>query len=96
MDDGSGLVALYPPLLDADYFREHRDDFACIVRYGINHPIVVNDVPFTTPMEGIKRINEVEIANIFNFIQSSWYPELSTLSEKEVKEQLQRCASAAE
>ena len=96
MDDGSGLVALFPPLIDADYFREHRADFACIVRYGIDHPIRVNDVQFTTPMEGIARINEVEIANIFNYIQSTWYPELSVLSEKDVKQQLLRCSSAAQ
>ncbi len=96
MDDGGGLMALYPPISDSDYLRAHYTEFACIVRHGIQDSIRVNDVLFTTPMEGIARINEVEIANIFNYIRSTWYPQLPLLSELEVKSQLENCGSATE
>jgi len=92
MEDGYGLMALYPPLRNSDHFEASIDRFACIVRFGMNESLSINDRTYDVPMQGIPQLTETEIANIYNFIQSSWYPDLPVLTESDIFQQLDSCA----
>ncbi len=91
MDDGSGLGTNIPPLAQTDYLPKHRDDLACIIRYGIQDTLIVNGKLYSQPMAGITKLNETEITNIINYIHHAWGNDLPAISIKDVKAHLDRC-----
>ena len=72
MEDGSGLGKNIPPLAKADFLTKHADQLACIIRYGIKEPVIVNGITYTTPMEGVPQLTDIEITNVINYINHSW------------------------
>jgi mono/diheme cytochrome c family protein len=91
IEDGTGLVALIPPLALADFLSSNRDIVPCIIRYGSNGGLKVNGTTYMEPMPGFKNLNEVEISNLINYINSSWGNRLSETSPEEVLEALGKC-----
>lgn len=90
MEDGSGLGKNIPPLAGADYLTNNRTQLGCIIRYGIQDTIVVNGVTYNQAMAGIK-LEDVEIANILNYVFHAWGNELPDMTIKELEVQLQAC-----
>lgn len=72
MEDGSGLQSLIPPLAGADYIIHNADELPCIIQNGLKGPILVNGKEYNQNMLPIYGLNEVEMANILNFIQKKW------------------------
>ena len=72
MEDGTGLTGNIPPLAGADYLTKQSDRLACIIRYGIQEPIVVNGVTYETPMEGVPQLTDTEVTNVINYINHAW------------------------
>ena len=91
MPDGSGLVGLIPPLAQADYLRDYPDMVPCIIRHGIQGPIVVNGVTYQQEMAGIPELNEFEITNIINYIHHAWGNDLDYRTIQEVQAALENC-----
>ena len=92
MDQGDGLRGLIPPVANADYFREHRDQLACIIRYGLKGEIVVNGKTYDQPMAAIPEIPGADIANIINYIyENGGYTE-KFMSHEEVERNLEACS----
>lgn len=89
--NGEGFRNLIPPLNNADFLDQHTDDFACIVAYGIDDTIVVNGVTFHQPMAGIPELNEVEIANVANYVYEQWSTSKKKFSPKEVETRIANC-----
>jgi cytochrome c len=90
--NGEGLRELYPPLAESDYLKTHQSNLPCMIRYGMEGPILVNGKPYDQPMPGIPTLSTGEITAIVNFINTSWGN-----AEKEVKfgwveERLKYCA----
>ncbi len=91
MPDGSGLGALYPPLANSDYLRENQGNLACIIKYGISDTMIVNGIQYDMPMEGIKKLNEVEITNIINYINTAWNNQIAEQKLEDISAQLKKC-----
>ena len=92
MDDGSGLQGLIPPLAKADYLNENKNQLACIIRNGLNAPIMVNGKVYNQQvMPGNVKLKDVEITNIANYILSAWGNKGGVVSLPEVKAQLENC-----
>ncbi len=91
MPDGSGLGELYPPLAGSDYLKNNQEKLACIIKYGISDTLTVNGVKYDLPMEGIKKLNEVEIANIINYINSAWNNQIPEQKLEDISFQLKKC-----
>lgn len=89
--DGEGLKSLYPPLSNSEYLENNILNLPCIIRYGLNERIVINSKEYDTPMAGIAELDEIEISNIMNFIQSKWVKESTFISPKDVKTILDSC-----
>jgi cytochrome c551 len=89
--DGSGLRRVYPPLANADYLRNNRDEVICLIRYGTADPLVVNGVEFIQPMPGIPSLTDLEIAQIVTYIYNTWTHEKGIIEVKEVSEVLRGC-----
>lgn len=91
LERGQGLRGLYPPLAKSDYLAEHQEEFACLIRYGIEEKIKVNGKEYELPMAGIKDLSDFEITNIINFINHSWGNDLGYVKFVDVKNQLNAC-----
>ena len=90
-EDGVGLLALVPPIAGSDYLKNHRDSLACIIKYGLTGPIVVNGRTFEGEMIGYVDLKPVEIVNIINYINHSWTNNEPEMSLSEVEEDLKNC-----
>ena len=91
MEDGSGLAALYPPLQKADYLQSLGVSLSCIIRNGLQEPILVNGVKYEQAMPANDRLSDVEITNICNYVLSKWTDDESYVSLERVKETLLNC-----
>ena len=91
MDNGSGLKGLIPPLAQADYVAADPAGMACIIRYGLQDTIMVNDTLYNQPMAGIKQLTDFEITNIINYINHAWGNAYGYTSYETVKSRLDSC-----
>ncbi len=80
-----------PPLNRADYLVNNQDKLPCIIKYGMDGKIVVNDTVYNRHMPGNEELTEFEIANIINYINHAWDNELPFRSPKWVNNQLANC-----
>lgn len=72
MTDGSGLSGVIPPMASSDFLVTYRDILPCIVRHGLEGPVMVNGVTYQQAMLAVEGINDVELANILNYMQYQW------------------------
>lgn len=91
MDDGSGLQGVMPPLARADYVAENQDKLACIIRYGMEGPVQVNDTTYNQQMMGIPQLTDFEVTNIINYINHSWGNDYGYMQYADVKAALEAC-----
>ncbi|MCS6818494.1 MAG: cytochrome c [Chitinophagales bacterium] len=88
--EGEGIRQLIPPLKNADYALNHFDSIPCWIINGMNHSIVVNGKVYEQTMYPIK-LNEVEIANVMNYISAEMLKSSQRVNSAQVKELLKRC-----
>ena len=93
MEDGTGLPGVIPPLKGADYLKTDPLRAACIIRYGMEGAVVVNDTTYNQPMPGIPedKISAFEITNIINYINQAWGNDYGYVNYVDVKKQLEAC-----
>jgi hypothetical protein len=89
--EGEGLAGLYPPLANSDYIQKQKLNIACLIRHGAQDTMVVNGVSYLQPMPAFKKITEVEITNLVNYIGSHWGNALPTYKLEDIKNQLKTC-----
>jgi mono/diheme cytochrome c family protein len=92
MADGSGLGRVIPPLAGADYLSLQRQNVPCVIRYGSKGGLVVNGIAYKEPMPSARNLNEVELSNLINYINTAWNNDLPETSPVEVKAALEQCA----
>ncbi len=91
--NGQGLGQLIPPLAGSDYLVKHREEVACVIRYGMEGPVTVNDTLYNSVMAGIPELSDVQINNIINYINHAWGNDYGASNAREVSAQLKRCPS---
>ena len=70
--DGSGLVAVFPPLAGSDYFLADSTRAIDIILNGLSGPITVNGQLYDSIMPPMSQLNDDEIANILTYALNSW------------------------
>lgn len=91
MEDGSGLRGLIPPLANADYVKQDPVRMACIIRYGMEGEVVVNDTTYNQAMPGVPQLTDFEIANVINYINQAWGNDYGYVKFEDVKQALEAC-----
>ena len=77
-EQGQGLGQLIPPLAGSDYLAQHPRELACIIRWGLRGPIVVNGVAYNQQMLGVQdtathhHLSPAQVTNLLNFLESHW------------------------
>jgi mono/diheme cytochrome c family protein len=90
--DGGGLIGNIPPLAQADWLSTHRGEIACIIRYGMQGPVVVNGLKYDGIMAGVARLTDAEVTNLTNYILTAWNNDLPVIGATEISEQLDLCS----
>lgn len=90
LEDGSGLRGLIPPIAKADYLETHRDELPCLIRHGINGPMVVNGKEYNKEMPGVD-LREDQITNLLNYIQTNYGNNNKRYTFEEVEQLLEEC-----
>ncbi|MCC9136887.1 c-type cytochrome [Pontibacter silvestris] len=93
MEDGTGLRGVIPPLAQSDYIQKHRTQLPCLVRHGINRPIVVNGQEYNQEMPGVEALRADEMTNLLNYIQTNFGNSNERYTMQQVAELLDRCPS---
>ena len=89
-EQGQGLGRLVPPLAGADYLARHRYELPCLIRHGMNHPIVVNGVPYQQVMPG-DSLSAARITNLLNYVENHWGNHHTPRTIRETADLLRAC-----
>ncbi len=89
--NGEGLAKLYPPVANSDFWKNNKEDLACIIRYGLKDTIVVNGQEYSMPMAALPNLTEYEITNIINYIDYQFYKKDTPTNITEIRKQLENC-----
>lgn len=89
-DKGEGIKTLTPPLLNADLPVQQFDSLPCWIKFGLNHPIVVNGIEYDQPMYP-SDVNEIQTANVINYITAEFLKYDTTVNSIWVKEKWKNC-----
>ena len=90
-DDGTALRQLIPPLAGSDYLNDHRSELACLIRNGQKGEIVVNGIRYNQEMPAVPELSDIEIANVINYINSSWGNNNEYMALADVQKALEGC-----
>jgi len=70
--DGTGMRGAFPPLAGNDRVAADATRVVDIVLQGLNEPLEVNGVTYTTAMPPMQHMTDQEIAGAVNYVLSSW------------------------
>lgn len=91
-ENGQGLGELIPPLAGADYLKNNRERLGCILSQGLKDTIVVNGKVYAgQEMPANPTLSEFHIANLLNYINSSWGNQNGDFRIEEVRSGLSYC-----
>ena len=81
LPNGLGEADIVPPLAGSDFLNDVEATVQSI-KYGIHGPIVVNGIQYNGSMAPMG-LDEVEIADVTNFILNSWNNTYDVLIDEE-------------
>jgi len=90
--DGSGLGLLYPPLNVSDYMDKFESEVLCIIKYGKEGELIVNQKKFNKPMPASPSLTDLEVAQIATYIYNTWDHQRGLFDVKNVSQTLTGCA----
>jgi mono/diheme cytochrome c family protein len=91
-ENGSGLVRLYPPINNMDYYRNDPDRIICIIRNGLKGEIFVNGISFNQPMPENKDLTNLEMAELVTYLYGKWGKQSRLIKPEEVAKVLEDCS----
>ena len=88
--DGRGLRRLIPPLRQVSYIKDHKK-VACLIKYGAQGPMQVDDIIYNAPMPAHKQLRNIQIAEIMSYIGNAWGNREGLIAVKKVELLLDSC-----
>ncbi len=89
--NGKGLGRLYPPLDQSDFMDNNFEDVICIIKYGKQGSLLVNDIDYNMTMKSNPGLTELEVAEISTYIYNTWSHKKGLVDVMEVTEVLSTC-----
>ena len=88
-EKGSGLEGLYPVIVKE--YLVNNQKLACMIKNGMNQPIVVNGKNYSRPMPANLQLKDLEIAEIMTFLQNQYKVSEQITPTDSVVVWLQKC-----
>ncbi len=90
-ENGENLAELIPPLANSDYLIKNKDKIACLIYYGYKGKITVNGIEYKQQMPGNPNFNDIDIANLINYINNHFGNNNGYTSLKKIQKSLNVC-----
>lgn len=90
-ENGENLAELIPPLANSDYLTAYKDKLACLIYYGYDGKMTVNGKEYNQQMPGNPNLNDIDIANLINYINNHFGNNNGYTPLKEVQDALNTC-----
>lgn len=90
-NNGEGLALLIPPLTDTLYLLKNRQRLACMVIYGIDIPIKVNQKNYNFKMPANPNLAPIDLAKLLTFVTNSFGNQQGIYDVTEIEKHLQNC-----
>ena len=90
-EDGAGLRRLIPPLAQSDYLLADVDRTLCLIKNGLQGPIIVNEESYNQMMPANEALRDIEIAQIATYIYNEWGHAKGFIPTTRVAEALDQC-----
>lgn len=69
--NGEGSPNLFPPLAKSDFLVNNRNESISAIKFGQTGKIMVNNIEYNGIMP-VSNLNDQEIADVMNYILTSW------------------------
>lgn len=92
--NGTGLGRVYPPLHQSDYMQNNFEAVLCLIKNGIDGPLLVNGKEYNQAMPGIATLTDLEIAEIATYIYNTWEHKRGLVDVSEVSRVLRECPAS--
>ncbi len=89
--NGAPEVNIYPPLKGSDFLVNNQDKIACIIRNGLEEPLIVNGKKYGIQMPGFSALTAQEISQIIVYINNAWGNNYGISTVDKVKKELEGC-----
>jgi mono/diheme cytochrome c family protein len=89
--NGTGLGRVYPPLHQSDYMKNNFESVLCLMKNGMEGPLIVNGKEFNQAMPGIPTLTDLEVAEIATYIYNSWEHQRGLVDVSEASRVLREC-----
>lgn len=91
LDHGKGLGILIPPLANSDWLKNNQDQITCVIRRGMEGPVVVNDTTYNQIMPANIELTDFQITNLTNYINHAWGNDYGVARLEDVRKQFESC-----
>ncbi|GAB3363419.1 hypothetical protein GCM10027431_02590 [Lysobacter rhizosphaerae] len=81
---GQGRFPVFPPLAGSPWVKGEPDRLAALTLHGLSGPVDVNGVDYAGLMPGFTHLNDREIAEVLNYVRTSWGNNAASLTEADV------------
>lgn len=92
-EEGISVLKNIPPLAGSDYFAKDKNRVACLIRYGMNSPIIVNGMPYHQKMPGFESLSSSKMAQLMTYSYSKFGNEKLNFTKQEVDSLLGNCGN---
>lgn len=89
--DGGGLGMLIPPLTDSVFFKQNKKSLACIIKYGLNEPVIIHKKTYDEKMLSNDRLSDIDIAQLVVYITNSFGNNQGAYDVSEANADLKKC-----
>jgi len=90
-ENGENLAALIPPLANSDYLTKYPEKVACLIYFGYDGEMTVNGVSYNHQMPANENFNDIDIANVINYINNHFGNDNGYTPLKTVQDALNNC-----
>ena len=89
--NGEGLGDLVPPLTDTLFLKTNKQLLSCIIKNGMNKPIVVKGKTYDSKMPNFSHLEDIDIAQIITYITNSFGNKQGVYPYQKVAIDLKNC-----
>ena len=90
-ENGENLAELIPPLSNSDYLVKYPEKVACLIYYGFDGEITVNGIKYNHQMPANQNFNDIDVANVINYINNNLGNKNGYMSLKSLQDALNNC-----
>ena len=91
MEEGQGLQKLIPPLQSSSYLVDFSTTIPCLIRNGIQGPMVVNGIRYDHPMPANPQLSDEDIYQLMRFMYGQWVDPVQEIKRDFIRTSLEDC-----